>query len=70
MSRVLRLSLAFVTIIALAACGSTSTASTMTQSFTVTAKEFGFESAQLAVTAASRLSSPFRIVGLWSTTGV
>ena len=39
---ILRLSLAFVVIVTLAACGSTSAAPTTAQSIAVTAKEFGF----------------------------
>ena len=51
MPKILRLSLAFVVLIVLAACGSTNATSTTPQSFAVTAKEFGFAPAQLTVTA-------------------
>ena len=48
---ILRLSLAFVVMLTLAACGLTSAAPTATQFFAVTAKEFGFAPAQLTVTS-------------------
>ncbi|HEU5099347.1 MAG TPA: cupredoxin domain-containing protein [Roseiflexaceae bacterium] len=60
---ILRLSLAFVVTIALAACGSSSTAPTTTQSFAVTAKEFGFAPAQLTVTAGQPVELIFQNTG-------
>jgi uncharacterized cupredoxin-like copper-binding protein len=63
MSRVLRLSLALVTIIALAACGATSSAPTTPQSFAVRAKEFGFAPAQLTVTAGQPVELIFQNTG-------
>ena len=63
MSRVLRLSLAFATIIALAACGATSSAPSTPQSVAVTAKEFGFAPAQLTVTAGQLVELTFQNTG-------
>jgi uncharacterized cupredoxin-like copper-binding protein len=63
MPRILRLSLAFAAIIALAACGSTSAAPTTPQSFAVTAKEFGFAPAQLTVTAGQPVELTFQNTG-------
>ena len=63
MSLVLRLSLAFVTIITLAACGSTSAAPTTPQSFAVTAKEFGFAPAQLTVAVGQPVELTFQNTG-------
>jgi plastocyanin len=63
MPTILRLSLAFATIIALAACGSTSAAPTTIQSFAVTAKEFGFAPAQLTVTAGQPVELTFQNTG-------
>jgi hypothetical protein len=48
---ILRLSLALVVIVTLAACGTFGAAPTTAQSFAVTAKEFGFAPAQLTVKA-------------------
>jgi uncharacterized cupredoxin-like copper-binding protein len=60
---ILRLSLAFVVVFTLAACGSTSAAPTTTQSFTVAAKEFGFAPAQLTVTAGQPVELTFQNTG-------
>jgi uncharacterized cupredoxin-like copper-binding protein len=60
---ILRLSLAFVVMIALAACGSTSAAPTTPQSFAVTAKEFGFVPAQLTVTSGQPVELTFQNTG-------
>jgi len=60
---ILRLSLAFVVMIALAACGSTSASPTTTQSFAVAAKEFGFAPAQLTVTAGQPVELTFQNTG-------
>lgn len=63
MFRLLRLSLAFVAILALAACGTSKPAATTTQSFTVAAKEFGFAPAQLTVTAGQPVEISFQNTG-------
>jgi uncharacterized cupredoxin-like copper-binding protein len=63
MFRILRLSLAFVTILALAACGSTGASSTTPQSFAITAKEFGFTPAQITVAAGQPVELTFQNTG-------
>ena len=60
---ILRLSLAFVVVVTLAACGSTSATPTTTQSFAVAAKEFGFAPAQLTVTAGQPVELTFQNTG-------
>lgn len=63
MPLILRLSLAFVTILALAACGATSAAPTTPASFGVTAKEFGFVPAQLTVAVGQPVELTFQNTG-------
>ena len=53
----------FAAIIALVACGATSATPTTTQSFAVTAKEFGFAPAQLTVTAGQPVELIFQNTG-------
>jgi uncharacterized cupredoxin-like copper-binding protein len=63
MPTILRLSLVFAAIIALVGCGATSAAPTTTQSFAITAKEFGFAPAQLTVTAGQPVELTFQNTG-------
>ncbi len=63
MPKILRLTLTFAALLALAACGSTSAAPTTTQSFAVTAKEFSFAPAELTLTAGQPVELTLQNIG-------